>query len=58
MNIQHKFDEQAKPGIFVGYPYDQMGYCIYDCKTHQIYVSCDVIFHESIFPYRDLPSPS
>ena len=58
MNIQHKFDERAKPGIFVGYPYDQKGYCIYDCKTHQIYVSCDVIFHESIFPYRDLPSPS
>ena len=58
MNIQHKFDERAKPGIFVGYLYGQKGYCIYDFKTHQIYVSRDVIFHESIFPYHDLPSSS
>ena len=58
MNIQHKFDERVKPSIFVGYPYGQKGYRIYDFKTHQIYVSRDVIFHESIFPYHDLPSPS
>ena len=58
MNIQHKFDVRAKPGILVGYPYGQKGYRIYDIKTHQIYVSRDVIFHESNFPYRDLQSPS
>ena len=58
MHIQHKFDERGKLGIFAGYPYDQKGYRIYDIKTHQIYVSRDVTFHESIFPYRDLQSPS
>ena len=58
MNIQHKFDDRDKPSIFVGYPYGQKGYRIYDFKTHQIYVSRDIIFHESIFPYHDLPSPS
>lgn len=34
-----------------------MGYCKYDFKTHQIYVSYDVVFHESIFSYHDLSSP-
>ena len=58
MHIQHKFDERGKPRIFVGYPYGQKGYHIYDIKTHQIYVSRDIKFHESIFPYRDLQSPS
>ena len=58
MNIQHKFDERVKPSIFVGYPYGQKGYRIYDFKTHQIYVSRVVIFHKSIFPYHDLPFSS
>ena len=58
MNIQHKFDKIAKPRIFVGYPYGQKGYRIYDIKTHHIYVFRDVIFHESIFPYHGLQSPS
>jgi len=58
MNIQHKFDERAKSSIFVGYSYGQNGYRMYDFKNHQIYVSCDVIFHQSICLYHDLPSPS
>ena len=31
MNIQHKFDEHARPGIFVGYPYAQkaIGFMIF-----------------------------
>ena len=58
MNITHKFDARAKPGIFVGYSYGQKGYHIYDLETHKIYVSRDVIFHESIFPFHDLSSRS
>ena len=57
MNIQHKFDERSKPGIFVGYPFNQKGYRIYDMKTRQIYVSRDVQFHETVFPYQDIQSP-
>ena len=54
MNIKHKFDTHAKPGIFVSYPYGQKGYRIYDLETRKIYVSRDVIFHESTFSFRGI----
>ncbi|KAF7112856.1 hypothetical protein RHSIM_RhsimUnG0185000 [Rhododendron simsii] len=58
-NIKHKFDQRAKPGIFVGYPYAQKGYRIYDIKSKTIYVSRDVVFHETIFPFHDVtPTPT
>lgn len=58
MNIQHKFDKRSKPGIFVGYLFNEKGHHIYDMKTRQIYVSRNAQFHENVFPYQDLQSPS
>src|SRR4051812_4242085 len=55
MHIKHKFDEHARPEIFVGYPHGQKGYRIYDIPSKTIYVSRDVIFHETVFPFRDIP---
>ncbi|KAA8547424.1 hypothetical protein F0562_003712 [Nyssa sinensis] len=57
-NIKHKFDQCAKLGIFIGYPYGHKGYRIYDIESHSIYTSRDVIFHEGIFPFRDVPQSS
>ncbi|KAJ8641114.1 hypothetical protein MRB53_017808 [Persea americana] len=60
-HIKHKFDQRAKPGVFVGYPYAQKGYRIYDVHSKTIYVSRDVVFHETIFPFHDVvpnPTPS
>lgn len=45
-----------KPSIFVGYPYGQKGYRIYDFHSQQIYTSLGVIFHKTTFPYRDIVS--
>ena len=53
-SIKHKFDQRGKPGIFIGYPYAQKGYKIFDIATETIFSSRDVIFHEGIFPFRDL----
>ncbi|CAN0825128.1 Retrovirus-related Pol polyprotein from transposon TNT 1-94 [Linum grandiflorum] len=56
-NKQHKdkFDERGCPGVFVGYPYAQKGYRIYDLQTHRIVTSRDVHFVENQFPFRNSP---
>lgn len=54
-NIKHKFDQRAKRGIFVGYPFAQKGYRVFDIASKIIYTSRDVTFYEGVFPYHDLP---
>ncbi|GAA0186805.1 hypothetical protein LIER_34093 [Lithospermum erythrorhizon] len=53
-NISHKskFQPRSYPTIFLGYPHNQKGFRIYDLHTYTIVVSRDVIFHETIFPYK------
>lgn len=53
---RHKFDVRSKPGVFVGYPFGQKGYRVYDIESKTIYTSRDVIFHENVFPFRDIQS--
>ncbi|CAN1833819.1 Retrovirus-related Pol polyprotein from transposon TNT 1-94 [Linum perenne] len=49
-----KFDSRARKGIFIGYTPGIKGYKIYDLITHSTFVSRDVIFYESVFPFYDL----
>ena len=47
-----KFTAKVVPCLFLGYPSNKKGYKLLDLTTNQPFVSRDVKFHETIFPYH------
>lgn len=39
--------------VFVGYPYGQKGWRVYDLESHEFFVSRDVIFSKNQFPFHE-----
>jgi hypothetical protein len=37
--------------MFLGFPLQQKGYKLFDLHIYSIFISRDVVFHESIFPF-------
>ena len=48
---KNKFSPRARKCVFIGYPFNIKGYKLFDLESHTVFVSRDVIFHESVFPY-------
>ncbi|KAI5427014.1 hypothetical protein KIW84_032442 [Lathyrus oleraceus] len=54
-NNRTKFAPRARKSIFLGYREGTKGYLFYDPLTHEFYVSRNVTFHETIFPFTSPP---
>ncbi|KAI5429222.1 hypothetical protein KIW84_034004 [Lathyrus oleraceus] len=54
-NNRTKFAPRARKSIFLGYWEGTKGYLLYDPLTHEFYVSRNVTFHETIFPFASPP---
>ncbi|KAL4038811.1 hypothetical protein IC575_002442 [Cucumis melo] len=50
-----KFQPRAIPSVFIGYPKGMKGYKLYDIEHKKIFISRDVIFHETTFPFHNIP---
>jgi hypothetical protein len=47
----HKLAPRSQPCVFIGYSTIHKGYKCLDLTTNRVYISCHVVFDETIFPF-------
>ncbi|RVW60898.1 Retrovirus-related Pol polyprotein from transposon RE1 [Vitis vinifera] len=57
-NNHHKLSYGSTACVFLGYASSHKGYICLDVSTSRLYISRDVLFHESSFPFQSIPAPS
>lgn len=57
-HLRTKFDRRADPCVFLGIPAHTKGYRLYNLHTKQIFLSINVYFYETIFPFHSSFNPS
>ena len=55
---RHKIDLHFHLSVFMGYSNDHKGYCCLHLPTGRAYISLDVIFDETIFPFSTQHRPN
>ena len=56
--LQISLHPRAIKGVFLGYPFQKKGFKILNLETMQVFLSRDVRFYETIFPFKELSSPT
>jgi len=51
-----KFNSRSRRCVFVGYPFGQKGWKLFDLDKEIFFVSRDVRFHEDVFPFVEPPN--
>ena len=51
-NDRSKLELRSRKSVFIGYKIGIKGYVLFDVKSKDIFISKNVIFYESIFPYN------
>lgn len=57
-HIKDKFGPKEHRCVFIGYPFGQKGYKLYDLETHHTFISRNVVFHEKNFPFLETQNHS
>ncbi|GJW11267.1 retrovirus-related pol polyprotein from transposon TNT 1-94 [Tanacetum coccineum] len=47
-----KFFPRSTKLVLIGYSLGQKGYKLYNLETHEVFCSRDVVFHETVFPFK------